>query len=237
MIASPRYSYHCLVASIATAVTALLFAAATWAQSAQSVPPQFPVYFNSIAYREMVAAKVLDAEIGLGTACHHQTSLHHGIRALIKMPVFDGNDEVPTSGAWVDRTEVDRCGKTIAQNILVAFTDGKPSLTALLPGATRAAPRLQRDALPTAFTAASVKQTVAERQGAPDCADKTKFSVIDTRLDRERIPIRYNEAGKMVAVGWDETWIFLMCGREIPVVVHFNANGQGGTNFNVDPEE
>lgn len=205
--------------------------------NAQQPPPQFQPYLNSPEYVQMIVAKVLAVERALKAGCDNPKPLGHQPINMLQMPTFIGSGGAPTSGAWTERIEVDRCGKHVFENVLVTFVNGSPKLTGLLPGTTRATPILQRDALTQAYITASVKQSAAERAGASLCADKTSTFVSETRFEKQLEPMKFDGSGKSIAGKWDETWMVQMCGRDIPVVMHFVADGKGGTIFNSSPRE
>jgi hypothetical protein len=150
---------------------------------------------------------------------------------------FAESSDAPTAGVWVDRVDIDRCGTTIAENILVVIDQGALKFARLLPGTTKAGPLLQRDALQAAASAATAKNASAEKAGAKPCPQQDGFIISDTRFVRERIPIVHDSSGKMTAGAWDEAWFFAFCGRQIPIEVHFDGDGQGGTNFTMKPSE
>jgi hypothetical protein len=163
--------------------------------------------------------------------------LRHALQNVLEAPRFAADSNAPIAGVWIDRVDIDRCGTTIAENMLVIVDRGTMNIARLLPGTTKAGPLLQRDAMQPALAAATVKRDKAEKAGAKPCPDREGVTVADTSFLRERIPIVNDAAGRMTAGAWDETWIFLFCGQEIPVRIHFDGDGNGGANFTVDPSE
>ena len=124
--------------------------------------------------------------------------------------------------------------------VLLAAAVLAPAASPLLaqgpPGTARASLLLQRDALQVAFAVAAAKNTLAEKAGAKPCPGKDA-KVVDTRFVRERIPIVVDRSGRMTQGAWDEIWVFRFCDRDIQVAMHFDGDGQGGTNFHANPSE
>ena len=71
----------------------------------------------------------------------------------------------------------------------------------------------------------------AELAWPKPCPQSSGFTVPETRFQHEYTPIVHDPAGKMTAGDWDEIWVFRFCGRNVPVLMHFTADSQGGTNF------
>jgi hypothetical protein len=194
-------------------------------------------YLGSQEYANTVVSRALEADRLRKTGCDQPKALRHALQNVLEPPRFAEDSTAPVAGVWIDRVDIDRCGTTIAENMLVIVDRGTMSIARLLPGTTKAGPLLQRDAMQPALAAATVKKDKAERAGAKPCPDQEGVTVSNTSLLRERIPIVNDAAGRMTAGAWDETWMFLFCGREIPVLIHFDGDGNGGTNFTVDPSE
>jgi hypothetical protein len=221
----------------AVALVAAFALAPASASRAQGSDARLNRYLGSQEYANIVVSRALEADRLRKTGCDQPKALRHTLQNVLEAPRFAADSNAPVAGVWIDRVDIDRCGTTIAENMLVIVDKGTMNIARLLPGITKAGPLLQRDAMQPALAAATVKKDKAEKAGPKPCPDREGVTVADTSFLRERIPIVNDAAGRMTAGAWDETWIFLFCAQEIPVLIHFDADGNGGTNFTVDPSE
>lgn len=119
----------------------------------------------------------------------------------------------PQSISWVERYLVD-CEPRSRRNLMLFIENEKSRAIELLPGETKADPRLQRDAIRAA------KAAVAGAN-PPGCE---KSWVTDTR---EITP--YKDG----ATPWSERWKFDLCGKGAEVEMSFTPAGGAGTSFGV----
>jgi hypothetical protein len=117
----------------------------------------------------------------------------------------------PQAISWVERYLLD-CEPRSRRNLMLFLENEKSRAIELLPGETKADPRLQRDAIRAAKTAAA---------GATP-AGCEKSWVTDTREI---------EPYKDAATPWSERWKFDLCGKPAEVEMSFTPAGGTGTSF------
>ena len=119
----------------------------------------------------------------------------------------------PQSISWVERYLVD-CEPRSRRNLMLFIENEKSRAIELLPGETKADPKLQRDAIRAAKAAAAAANP-------PGCE---KSWVTDTR---EITPYKDGNTP------WSERWKFDLCGKGAEVEMSFTPAGGAGTSFGV----
>ena len=119
----------------------------------------------------------------------------------------------PQSISWVERYLVD-CEPRSRRNLMLFIENEKSRAIELLPGETKADPKLQRDAIRAA------KAAVAGAN-LPGCE---KSWVTDTR---EIQPYKDGNTP------WSERWKFDLCGKSAEVEMSFTPAAGAGTSFGV----
>jgi hypothetical protein len=117
----------------------------------------------------------------------------------------------PQAISWVERYLVD-CEPRARRNLMLFLEEEKSRAIELLPGETKADPRLQRDAIRAAKVAAA---------GANPACEKSW--VTDTHAI---------EAYKDTTTPWSEGWKFDLCGKSAEVEMSFAPTPGAGTSFN-----
>jgi hypothetical protein len=137
---------------------------------------------------------------------------------VINPPAFDASGN-PTSGKWRMVGDVEGCGEEKIMNIEYWFgSDGKMTMTALLPGSSIADLMLERDAI---FYARMAMTKLAPK----DCKD---IRITDTRF------LAYGETSPKTLPGrdnrtWTEEWTVRACGVNGVVPMHFIPDATGTT--------
>jgi hypothetical protein len=117
----------------------------------------------------------------------------------------------PQSISWVERYLVD-CEPRARRNLMLFLESEKSRAIELLPGETKADPKLQRDAIRLARIAA----------GAANPAGCDKSWVTDTR---ETDPYKDSKTP------WSERWKFDLCGKAAEVELFFIPTPSAGTSI------
>lgn len=113
--------------------------------------------------------------------------------------------------SWVERYLVD-CEPRTRRNLMVIVEDDHARAIELLPGETKADPRLQRDAL-----AAAKAMAVAENPQGCERSWTTDTRAVEPYKD-----------GK---TPWVEQWTFDLCGNKAVVEMSFLPGGASGTSY------
>lgn len=119
----------------------------------------------------------------------------------------------PQSISWVERYLVD-CEPRSRRNLMLFIENEKSRAIELLPGETKADPKLQRE---------SIRAAKAAVAGA-NPAGCEKSWVTDTR---ETDPYKDGNTP------WSERWKFDLCGKSAEVEMSFTPAAGAGTNFSV----
>jgi hypothetical protein len=115
--------------------------------------------------------------------------------------------------SWVERYLVD-CTPRTQRNIMMIAENDHARAIELLPGATKADPRLQRDAVGAAKAMAAARNPQGcERSWTTDT--------------RETEPYKDNKTP------WVERWTFDLCGKKAVVEMSFLPGGASGTSYSV----
>ena len=169
------------------------------------------------AYGEKVAAKIFSNDLGSiradmlkksganipGYDCkgERQSALYEAL------PFPIGQKAI----SWIERYLID-CSPRAQRNLMMIVENDHARAIELLPGETKADPRLQRDAIQIAKAAAA---TV----GAPDC---NKSWTTDTKAI---------EAYKDAHTPWVERLSFDVCGKPAVIEMSFLPGGGSGTSI------
>lgn len=160
------------------------------------------IFSNSLAKLRAEKLKESGANIpGYNCKGDRLSALIEALPYPIKKDVF----------SWVERYLVD-CEPQTQRSIMVIVENDQARAIELLPGETKADPRLQRDAIQIAKAAAA---TV----GAPAC---NKSWTTDTKAV---------EPYKDSQTPWVERWSFDVCGKPAVVEMSFLPGGSSGTSI------
>jgi hypothetical protein len=160
------------------------------------------IFSNSLAKLRAEKLKESGANIpGYNCKGDRMSALIEALPYPIKKDVF----------SWVERYLVD-CEPRTQRSIMVIVENDQARAIELLPGETKADPRLQRDAIQIAKAAAA---TV----GATDC---NKSWTTDTKAV---------EAYKDEQTPWVERWSFDVCGKPAVVEMSFLPGDGSGTSI------
>lgn len=113
--------------------------------------------------------------------------------------------------SWIERYLID-CNPRAQRSFLVIVENDHARAIELLPGETRADPRLQRDAIGPAKAMAAAH--------SPKGCDRSWTT--DTRA---------TEPYKDDHTPWSERWTFDLCGKSVVVEVSFLPGGNSGTSY------
>lgn len=164
-------------------------------------------YIDTAEYLAHVGARLNEYEApGLRAQCPALRLVRRAQMWVVAEARFAGGEIAPTTGEWIDRLMVDRCGTVAYRNLLLVAREQKLQASALLPGRTYTPPRLQRDALKAAAAQARVKT---------GCQDA--MPVADTAVDGKVVP----------GAPWKEDWTFVGCGKSVVVTVSFTPTSDG----------
>ena len=221
--------------SIAFAL-ALLAAAPALAQSPAPAPApapaatadnpaaKFQAYATSDAYRKTIGQLAVMGDTVSAPECKTHQPKERAALTVFMPPMF-GEGMHPTSGLWLDRIKMDRCGTITFQNILVqAQPNGQPPMLSLkMPGQTGANPPMQDLVMKDVVTALTKGK----------CTDIAKIIPVDSKVDKETKPRKVDQKGMLVEGAWKETWIFNACGKKVNATVDFVTDGKGGLSHKV----
>jgi hypothetical protein len=184
------------------------------AQAAEELSPALLAYIATPEHRAAVMSAVRPYFAFIPSCA---TGVAKRIALRVTSPVsFDATGAL-SSGSWIEGVKVEGCTTSGLFNVLTMARDGAPPrVGGLLPGVTRAAFELQRDALPTArsFAASKIPGGCGE------------LHVIDTSFEG------FGAAGNpdLPAESWRERWTFSGCGQQTTVTMRFTPD-QTGTSF------
>ena len=169
------------------------------------------------AYGEKVAAKIFSNDLGAlradmlkksganipGYDCkgERMSALYEALPFPIQKDVF----------SWVERYLVD-CEPRAQRNLMIIVENDHARAIELLPGETKADPRLQRDAIGAA-------KAMAAAENPQGCE---RSWTTDTRAV---------EAYKDSKTPWTERWSFDLCGKKAVVEMSFLPSPGAGTSY------
>jgi hypothetical protein len=113
--------------------------------------------------------------------------------------------------SWVERYLVD-CEPRAQRNLMIIVEDDHARAIELLPGETKADPRLQRDAI-------GIAKAAAAAENPPGCE---RSWTTDTRAV---------EPYKDAKTPWTERWSFDLCGEKAVVEMSFLPSAGAGTSY------
>ena len=188
-----------------------LLAAPALAQTAAkpaALEPAMEAYIKSAQRQSEMAATVRKMIPVVAGECKAAKAAGPTRTQVYKPLTFDRSGQ-PIAGVFREIVPLDLCGETVELNILAtAKPTGAVERINLLPGSSKADPILQKDALQSAYVAASAGKRC------------TPFAVRNTAAGEKQPDGR-----------WDETWDLLVCGERVPVSLTFVPTQEGGTNF------
>jgi hypothetical protein len=169
------------------------------------------------AYGEKIAAKIFSNDLaelradmlkksganipGYDCKGDRLSALYEALPFPIKQDVF----------SWVERYLVD-CSPRAQRNLMIIVENDHTRAIELLPGETKADPRLQRDAIGAAKAMALAENPAGcERSWATDT--------------------RAVEPYKDAHTPWTERWTFDLCGKTAVVEISFLPGGASGTSY------
>lgn len=198
--------------------------AAPGAAQPQDPAQRFQAYVTSDGYKAMLGQLATMGEVVSSPDCKEHKPVERASLTIYGPPLFE-NGLHPVSGLWVDRIQMNRCGATAYQNVLMqAQKDGNPPRAALLmPGTTLANPPMQN----------LVMKDVLAGLAKNKCTDQAQIIPVDTKKDKETKALKLDEKGMIVEGSWKETWIFKACGKTVNVGVEIGSDGKGGLNHKV----
>jgi hypothetical protein len=120
-----------------------------------------------------------------------------------------GNNYIPSTGRWVQRATLTRCGGKAVRRLFLEADPRDGSLHALpmLPGEFAGNIQLENDA---------THIVLPGMMGVAKCSDFKALFVLDTKLTSAPRP-----------EGWSETWTVLACGRTVTADVSYLADATG----------
>lgn len=198
-------------ARCAATLALALLAAPAFAQSGakpDTLEPAMAAYIKSPQRQAEMAATVRKMIPMVAGACKAAKAAGRTRTQVYKPLTFDRSGQ-PIAGVFREIVPLDLCGETVELNILAsAKPNGTVERINLLPGSSKADPVLQKDALQSAYVAASAGKRC------------TPFAVRNTAAGEKQPDGR-----------WEETWDMLVCGERVPVSLTFVPTGDGGTTF------
>ena len=191
-----------------TAAFAGAIGAPAYGQSLEKRAKQFKVYLGSLQYSTFLAQKALDNDKLLPPACaKRRLTGRRQLFDVFQTPRFIRTRKVPIRGAWAERVEVARCGRTVWHNIYLSASPKRGiHAVAGFPGTTITRVGTQ--------VAAGKKLIAAVRARIPRCR---KMDILNTaRITRPA------KAGS----SWREVWTVYACGRSVRRTMVFTPAGK-----------
>lgn len=184
----------------------------------QQVSEQFTQFVISQPYVQTLMQLIAAEEAKQGIEdCSDKGSFSREKLWIIEQIAFAGDSGPPTGGKWLDRLQVEHCGKTMVYNFLISATkDGKPQIVTLVPGDSNADPQLQRETLPLAVETASNHAAELDPTLA-SCADVwVMYAEFEGEIPKDSPELTDGATG-----GWTETWDVEVCERVVPLEMTF----------------
>lgn len=179
-----------------------------FAQSLEKRAQQFKAYLGSLDYSTFLAQKALDNDKLLPPACgKRRLTGRRQLFAVYQTPRFIRTRKVPIRGAWAERVEVARCGKTVLHNIYLSASPKRGiHAVAGFPGTTVTRVGTQ--------LAAGKQLIAAVRAQIPSCRKMDILNTVRTT--------RQTKAG----ASWREVWTVYACGRSVRRTMVFTPAGK-----------
>ncbi len=197
----------------------ILFAGQATAQAPGEVSAEtvrkFSEFRKSDFYIRLLVARALEDDRKMPPPCTDFRPYRRELVSVMRPIKFDGEAKEPTSGVWLERLHVRRCGKIVYRNV---FFVAKPNdiLKAgdAAPSLTKTDLRLQIDA--------GRGIMIADRVRDPSCRERT---LVDTEV------LSQPPAG---GGPWLERWTVHACGVTASHDVTFTPNARGGVTYSVN---
>jgi len=210
------------------AVTAPAFAQtaeqpAAPAPAAVNPAQRFEAYATSDGYKKSIGQIAV-----MGSTIHHPECKDHKAVKRAALTIYAGpifaEGLHPVNGLWLDRIQMDVCGKTTYENILIQGQPGTTPKAALkMPGQTSANPPMQDVVLKDIVAALATKK----------CTDMAQIIPVDSAAGKETKARKVDQNGVLVEGAWKETWTLRACGKTVNANVDFTTDGKGGLNHKV----
>lgn len=203
---------------IIAALACLPFLAGTDARAQSGgLDPMLQDFLSSDGYERIVVSAALEADEALVEGCAQRKAVTREFLAELERVVFVKNRAAPVDGKWLERVEIDRCGKSAWQTIMFTVDDkGEMNLQPLLAGQTRVLdPASQLEVARTVYSS-----DIRQAQG---CTDRR---IVDTRIATR--PVGADGP-------WIERWFVLACGEIRAHNVTMSRQPGGGLVFEAKP--
>lgn len=193
------------------------------APAAANPAQRFEAYATSDGYKKSIGQIAV-----MGSTIHHPDCKDHKAVKRATITIYAGplfSDGIhPVNGLWLDRIQMDVCGKTTYENILVQGQPGTTPKAALkMPGQTSANPPMQDLVLKDIVAALATKK----------CTDIGQIIPFDSVPGKETKPRKVDQRGVLVEGAWKETWSLRACGKTVTATVDFTTDGKGGLTHKV----
>lgn len=183
-------------------------------------------YFNSEPHKQMITTlgivydeTIFDRKSVCQTG-YKWTSISF---ALLQPLTFVNSQSHPQSGIWTYRFKFERCEESVIYNAMFQGQDGKlPRLTRLVPGMSRADPRLMVDLMMPLVLS-------GDMAGVP--SDCKNFKVVNTEVTEEPFELRVD--GQVYPGTWQELWSANACGKAFKAEFCLVPQPKAGTNWKV----
>lgn len=196
----------------------------TPAPGAQATNPnpqaeRFKEYVTQEAYKAAIGQMAIMGDTVSDPECKDHKPIKRRGMTIYAPPTF-AEGQHPVNGLWVDRIEMNRCGTSALQNVLIQAqgADKPPRMALQLPGETITNPPMQN----------AVVKDILEALQKKKCTDQTQIVPVNTKRYEPTKPIKINEQGMFVEGAWKETWSFKACGKKVDANVEFSSDGKGG---------
>lgn len=177
---------------------------------------QFEAYILTKTYLSYVEARLNEMEPPpLLTECPALKVVERETSWMVDDALFAAGAASPRAGRWIDRLNVERCGKRGTRNIFVTARGSELLSQPLIPGRTATSPQLQRETVRIAAAQARIKT---------GCKDE--FHVVDTAIDGRFQP----------GAAWKEDWTLIGCKTALVIALSFAPDGRGGSAVTAKPK-
>jgi hypothetical protein len=172
----------------------------------------FANYIKSAHYQDFILKAFNDVEPPpLKAKCARLTVAALDPPLVVEPPTFAaiGNTYPISTGRWVARATLNRCGAKVIRRLFLAADprDGSLHAIPLLPGEFPGNLQLEGDAQ---------RIVLSGMMGVAKCMDSKKVFVLDTKL-----------TSPAADKGWSEAWTALVCGRTMTADGIYTADASG----------